>query len=86
MGDLFSAPETGSYIIDRREPVDTSYVECLYYTPQALKAIVEISIRKGPLSRRVTAGWFTDKNIIWSLDLGEDTGSSCNVLLVDSGQ
>ena len=44
--------------------------------------IIDMDIRKDPLPRRITATWYTDKTLEWSLVLGKATGSDCSLLIV----
>ena len=86
MGDVTSAPETGSYITDRREPVNAPYVEYVLICPSDLMAIIEMDIRKNSLPRRITADLSTDITLYGAAGLWRGrAGSYCNLLLVGSG-
>ena len=81
VGDMTSSPETGRYITDRREPVDTSYVERVLICLSGLMAIIEMGICKSLLPRRVTAVGSTDKTSTEPLDSNKSTESYCDLLL-----
>ena len=83
---MTSAHKTGTYITNRREPVDASYMESSFMFHSDLRANIEMDIRKSLLPRRNTADLSTDKTIIWSLNFSEITGHYCELLLVVSGQ
>ena len=55
VGDLASVPKTGTNITYRWNPIDDPYMECVLICSSDLMAIIELGIRKNPLSRRVTA-------------------------------
>ena len=74
VGDLTSAPETGTNIMDRWGPIDVPYVECVLICPSDLMAIIVIKIRKNPLPRRVMTTLFTDKTHERSLELDMTAG------------
>ena len=51
VGDLTSAPETGTNIANRLGPIYTPYMECVLMCLSDLMAIIEIYIRNNTLLR-----------------------------------
>ena len=86
VGDLTSAPETGSYITDQRELVDTPYMECFLICPYDLMAIINMDIRKIPYPYGLRSIGPLSKPSMEPLDLGKYAGSYCDLLLVGNGQ
>ena len=60
-GDATNAPETGSYITNRWEPVDSSYMGYVLICPSNLNIIIKMDIRKSSLLMGITANLFTNK-------------------------
>ena len=76
VGDLTSAPETGTNIIDWWEPIDALYVGSILFSPFNLwlNGHYRIDFRKNPLTKRVTTTCRLTKPSMEPLDLGMTGG------------
>ena len=73
-GDATSAPETGSYITNRREPVDSSYMGYVLIFPSNLNIIIKMDIRKSSLPMGVMTNLFTNNTPYGSARLERGRG------------
>ena len=69
VGNLTSASETETNIIDRWRHIYALHVEYFIMCPSNQIVIIKRDICTNPLTRRVTSNWFTDKTIEGTLAL-----------------
>lgn len=73
VGDLTSVPETGTGITNQREPIDAPYMCGVLIPSSNLMVIIEIDIRKHPLTRQVTTSSLLTTSSTESLNLNITT-------------